>query len=635
MKKISLYNVFSIVIVNFLFQTFSFAQQVPISIFPTPIVSLNYPLQDNDQYVDFSGNLYFKVSGFTHTDWELWRTNGDLNGTQKIKTLYRGTTSCNSSNNPILTATKSKLFFSSFDSTAGEELWISDGTAAGTKLLKDINLGPATSCLGSFTAKGDTLFFVADDGIHGSELWMSDGTAAGTKMVLDIDSVPVSGNGLNVSFPLTIINGTLYFYANNFYNGWELWRSDGSLAGTYMIKDINPGSGGSGWFYDKMFQVGNNFYFVANDGIHGMEPWISDGTSAGTNLVKDVNPGSSASNPIGFMNNIGDSLVYFRANDGLYGTEFWRSNGTLAGTYMLKDFNIGPGNGYFSPLFEFNNGYYISADFTNTGSGWKLYKTDTLLTAFTVVKNINAGAAFYYQNSIVFGNKFYFPADDGTHGNELWMSDGTSAGTNMVKDIHLTGSSNPSRFTIANSKLFFNAWVQTSSNSGSLYKLDTCQAIVISGSTDSATGSININVTGGVQPYFSYSWSNGATTQNVSGLSNGTYTVTVWDNAGCIAGNSFFVNSTVGINEADQKINKIFIAPNPFCSQTTLRTDFPLTNATIEVDNCFGQTVAQMKNLSGQTITFNRDNLPSGLYFVRLTADNKTIAVDKLVITDK
>ncbi|MBI3502046.1 MAG: T9SS type A sorting domain-containing protein, partial [Bacteroidetes bacterium] len=49
----------------------------------------------------------------------------------------------------------------------------------------------------------------------------------------------------------------------------------------------------------------------------------------------------------------------------------------------------------------------------------------------------------------------------------------------------------------------------------------------------------------------------------------------------------------------------------------------------------FGQTVKQIKNINGRTVVFSRDNLASGLYFVRLTEENKTIAVDKLVITDK
>ncbi len=79
---------------------------------------------------------------------------------------------------------------------------------------------------------------------------------------------------------------------------------------------------------------------------------------------------------------------------------------------------------------------------------------------------------------------------------------------------------------------------------------------------------------------------------------------------------------------------KISIYPNPFSYQTTLQTTALLDNATINLDNCFGKTVKQIKNISGHTITFNRDNLPSGLYFVRLTQGNKTIFSNKLIIVD-
>jgi len=81
--------------------------------------------------------------------------------------------------------------------------------------------------------------------------------------------------------------------------------------------------------------------------------------------------------------------------------------------------------------------------------------------------------------------------------------------------------------------------------------------------------------------------------------------------------------------------DEIKIFPNPFCSQTTLQTDHPFQNAILTVDNCLGQTVAQIKNLSGQTIPFNRNKLPNGLYFARLMEGNKIIAVAKLIITDK
>lgn len=92
--------------------------------------------------------------------------------------------------------------------------------------------------------------------------------------------------------------------------------------------------------------------------------------------------------------------------------------------------------------------------------------------------------------------------------------------------------------------------------------------------------------------------------------------------------------NTVGVEENIKDNLPTTIFPNPFSTQTTLQTDFFLKNATLTVYNLCGQTVKQIKNISGQTVTLHRDNLQSGLYFIHLTQDNKAITTDKLVITD-
>ena len=89
-----------------------------------------------------------------------------------------------------------------------------------------------------------------------------------------------------------------------------------------------------------------------------------------------------------------------------------------------------------------------------------------------------------------------------------------------------------------------------------------------------------------------------------------------------------------GITNSNLYPNSFKVFPNPFSTQTTLQTDILLHNATFTVYNCFGQTVREITNISGNTATFYRDNLPSGLYFIRLTQDNKQIETKKLIITD-
>lgn len=90
----------------------------------------------------------------------------------------------------------------------------------------------------------------------------------------------------------------------------------------------------------------------------------------------------------------------------------------------------------------------------------------------------------------------------------------------------------------------------------------------------------------------------------------------------------------VGVENYFNRKN-IFVSPNPFCTQTVLQTDNLLHNATLTIYNSFGQTVKQIKNISGQEIKLQRDNLPGGLYFLRLTEENKTLTTEKIIIADK
>ncbi len=144
----------------------------------------------------------------------------------------------------------------------------------------------------------------ANDGTHGDELWKSDGTAAGTMMVKDI------GPGSSGSDPqdLTNVNGTLYFDANDGRDGSELWKSDGTAAGTVMVKDIDPGSDSS--VPQDLTNVNGTLYFAANDGAHGDELWKSDGTAAGTVMVKDIDPGATGSGPSFDLTNVNGTLYF-------------------------------------------------------------------------------------------------------------------------------------------------------------------------------------------------------------------------------------------------------------------------------------------------------------------------------------
>src|SRR6266853_550230 len=167
------------------------------------------------------------------------------------------------------------------------------------------------------------------------------------------------------------------------------------------------------------------------------------------------------------------SLMLFAANDGTTGIELWRTDGTGTGTTLVKDINTS-GNSFpgasgtpFPTEFAFFNGaWFFSAD--DGVSGTELWKSDGTPGGTLRVKDINqtaAGASSSPRGFTVFNNALYFSADDGVTGRELWKTDGTETGTVQVMDIApgagsvVPGplSSSPSGFKVFNNALYFSA----------------------------------------------------------------------------------------------------------------------------------------------------------------------------------
>ena len=137
------------------------------------------------------------------------------------------------------------------------------------QMVLDINATELGWIRSEIVAVGSVAYFAAVDGI-----WKSDGTTAGTVLIKDI----YPGSGATSPSRLTNVNGTVYFTADDGTHGLELWKSDGTAAGTVMVKDINPGSAGS--YFHGLTAVNGTLFFSVNDGTIGDELWKSDGTVA-------------------------------------------------------------------------------------------------------------------------------------------------------------------------------------------------------------------------------------------------------------------------------------------------------------------------------------------------------------------
>ena len=186
---------------------------------------------------------------------------------------------------PILAELDGVGFFFHNDGVHGSELWRTDGTALGTYLLRDLCPGicgaaPVNS-IGALATVGDAVFFAASDGVHGAELWLTDGSALGTRPVRDI----YPGYGSSEPSTFVAVSGQLYFAANDGVHGRELWRSDGTEKGTYLVADASPGAVGCAPI--DIVPASDRLFLPCSEYAAPRGLWVSDGTSAGTLRISD------------------------------------------------------------------------------------------------------------------------------------------------------------------------------------------------------------------------------------------------------------------------------------------------------------------------------------------------------------
>ena len=327
-----------------------------------------------------------------------------------------------------LAAMGGRLYFAELD-----QLWTSDGTAAGTYLVADISRPFVESFPGNLAAIGNTLYFAGNGGSGLAGVWKSDGTAAGTMLVK-----PLAGYSSYPPASFVASGPAIFFVGNDGATGAELWRTDGTSAGTALVKDIDHTTSTSNPRFIGTYN--GRLYFFANDGIHGAQPWYTDGTAAGTGLLTVINPRGNAIGigvigvPPGF---VAGGYLYFTANDGtsspLGNYQLWRTDGTDAGTIKLLT--------YGSPINSWatlNNRLYFTLE-SNPG----IWSSDGTVAGTTKV----VPSTIQYLGLGPAMNGKLFCIGDG----EIWTTDGTAAGTTVMEDL----APNATGLTVVGNTLYF------------------------------------------------------------------------------------------------------------------------------------------------------------------------------------
>ncbi len=542
------------------------------------------------------------------------------------------------------------ILFSARNEAAGYELWKSDGTSAGTQLAKDINQTSTGSSIGAYiiTNAANGVVFAAFDILHGVEPFYSDGTKANTKIVADI----FSGDFSSFPYALKTINDDVYFitnyddnyipalykynsstktliklfevpagyYIQNVYavadNGlvffqmfnpslyqYELWRTDGTTAGSYFLKANQSPT--------EMVTISNTLFFTNVDTYYGNELYKSDGTVKGTRIVNDLFAGAGGSNPYSLI--AYNNELYFGAMDEDYATYFWKSDGTFFGTKKVA--SIAPAGQQLNDIglkrvYCISNGLLFINASTNS-LGEELWVTNGTHAGTKLVKDINQNYSSYINNLTDVNGIVCFSADDGIHGNELWASNGKPAGTVLLKDITPgSDASNIYNFCAVDNKLYFlkdgALWMSSGPGNKTMQVNDAGLQNV---------SNINELIASGNKLFFSgYSY---------------TYGQELYE--GDVSTQAVAENKTQNKAIAKEMYATLraTVSPNPVHNMATVQLSNAKNADAILTDNS-GKVLWEMENINTTQIRIPMQQFATGTYFITITDNNKVITL-KLV----
>ncbi|HEY2463656.1 MAG TPA: Ig-like domain-containing protein [Steroidobacteraceae bacterium] len=383
-----------------------------------PDVPTHTQASDPSELVEFNGQLYFAAND-GNVGRELWSSDG-IN-TQLVADLYGGVPDSNPTD---LFVANGSLFLFALDGTNTARLWRSDGTAAGTVPIAAVAPRPvpfrSPGCDSKGVLVGNTIYFAGYDTTAGVQLWKTDGTAAGTQRVT---ATPSTTHGSFGVCYLTAFNGRIYFSAGDASSGFgrELWVSDGTAAGTMMLDDINSGPADSSPQFLTAFA--SHLYFSADDGSHGRNLWASDGTATGS-----AQQAAFATGPVAAILGSASGELFVSATNGTT-TDLWSTDGTVGGRTSLIQGLTG-----VSALVAHGDVYFGASTGAGSTAAASVYVSDGTASATRSIFTM-PGVSITPDSLADFHGVTLFQTSDQTSTGNLWRTDGTASGTKALGNI--------------------------------------------------------------------------------------------------------------------------------------------------------------------------------------------------------
>jgi ELWxxDGT repeat protein len=427
-----------------------------------------------ESFEELGGLLYFAVN-FEDDHTALWRSDGTEAGTVPVKEFPPLP---NSARVTSLTAAGDRLFFLASEAATGQELWVSDGTSGGTQLVEDLTPGAMGSALSRLTGLGRTLVFFREEFEptpvpEAFELWRSDGSAAGTERLLDLEP------GTSVSYNTLKLGDTLLFFTSSASGGTELWRTDGSAAGTARVRRLD----GEETFILDVRASGGTGFFTLIDTDNSTEVWRTDGTPGGTVRLRTFGPHVSTR----LLGAIGPHVYVTLTEFATQRMELYRLHADGRREFVASVPNpyadLPEAFPFLDAVSAAEGRIFFSIGITTAGPAprdTQLWVTDgtrsgTRLLRRPLSLSDEYGSPVYAVSG---GLAFFSAFEAGGAGIEPWVTDGTVGGTRRLHDVAPGGeSSYPRDFLRVGSHVFFSAFDET--RAGQLWAvplLDACLA---------------------------------------------------------------------------------------------------------------------------------------------------------------